>query len=275
MESSATTEETQTAETPTSDATSEQSTQQDSAKTEQPVDLDSLERFRYGGREWTKKELQSAIMRQEDYTAKTQSLSQERKFAENFAFDAAQVMRDPSLFQKFSEIYPKKYVESLQLALGEQLQKAQEKTQATSQAVDPQLEARLKKIESFRETYEKQTHEAQVKANEAQIDQFIKDFSPKYPLADEQLVLARAEVLLQKGADLTQKSTWEKIYKDVHQMHEKKFNEFYKTRFQNQTVANSKSKDAASGGGIPGQAPPRTIKEVDAMVNSMLQQNKL
>lgn len=246
--------------------------EESSAQAEQVLDLDSVGKFKYGGRDWTTKELQNAIMRQEDYTRKTQSLAQERKFAENFAFDAARVMDNPKLFQQFADLYPPKYVETLKAALGDKLQTQQTNDPKSSNQLE--YEARIKKLEQYFEQTQKESHDAKVQANEAMIDRFMSELKPKYKFVDEEAVLARAQSLYEKGADLTKMTTWEKIYKDVHGRTEKLFNDHYKSMFQNQKQAGSKARDTASGGGIPGQAPPKSFKEAHAVVENLIKQQR-
>jgi GTP-dependent phosphoenolpyruvate carboxykinase len=85
-----------------------ENTQGSETSTEQPdlTDLDSVDRFRFAGREWTRDELQKSILMQNDYTRKTQEISETRKYYEHLQSDLPKVLRDPSrlLFFQVSDI---------------------------------------------------------------------------------------------------------------------------------------------------------------------------
>src|SRR3954464_16064772 len=86
-------------------------------KTPEMVDLESLEKFRYAGREMTPKELQQAVMLQSDYTRKTQQLAEERKYYDNLSADLSAVAQNPQLAAKFKEVYPEKFHDYLAYVL--------------------------------------------------------------------------------------------------------------------------------------------------------------
>lgn len=233
----------------------------------QLVDLDSLEKFRYGGREWTPKDLQSSILLQNDYTKKTQALADERRYYDNLAHDLANVKADPRLIAQFKQTYPEKFHSYLKYVTPAQAQAAaQQQQQRQQQQAEPKseqaLEERLNRIES-------DLHEKKVAAIEAELDAKLSKLSEKYPMADEEAALARAQAFLDKkridhgsGATVTDKD-WDAIYKSVHERNQKLADQYYSKKVKEQTQANRKGKDVASGGGIPGQAPqrPKTIKE--------------
>jgi len=220
-------------------------------ESEDILDLDSVERFRYGGVEYTPKELQNAMLRQSDYTRKTQALAEERKYAENFAADAARVMEDPSLLSKFKEIYPDKYVQALMPYV------KQSESQTQSQGnLPPEIMEKLNKYDQFMSQMEQKEFETQVQQNEAKIDQAISKYSDKYPLADEQTVLSYASSYADKYGNLNDK-VWEQIFKTVHSKVEGYVNQRKGETFNQQRSANRKGRDIAPGGGIPAQAPEK------------------
>ena len=67
---------------------------------------------------------------------------------------------------------------------------------------------------------------------------------------------------LAKGIPLNDKN-WELIWKAVNDKNVELFKKYGSAAVNKQKNANQRGKDAAPGGGIPGQAPrqPRTIKE--------------
>lgn len=243
---------------------------QTQGQAESILDLDSVERFKFNGQEMTPQELRNAYLRQQDYSRKTQTLAQERKafeedrkYSDNFVYDAMKVMRDPSLLQKFAETYPEKYLNVLVDVLqsnGTQTQKVGgTQTPAT---YDPVLATKLSKMERFIQDAEKKEFETQVKTFETEIDQQISKLSPKYPFADEATVITQAEMFHAKGGELTPEN-WEKIFKSVNDFHKGRYESHYKKQFESQKQANRQGKDSAPGGGIPSQAPQKmSLKDV-------------
>lgn len=231
------------------------------SKVSEITDLDSLEKFKFDGKEWTAKDLKAAYMMQQDYTRKTQALSEERrrleensKFDLNLKYDLQRVLQDPSLAQQFRSLYPKEYHVFLDKLVGEQ-QKSEDKGSGQGQ-VPPELLGRLDKLEST-------LFEKDVQNESAQIDSIMQKMAAKYDLAGQvpDLILARAEILAQNGK-LDEKA-WESIYKSVQDEAEKLFKGHYDKQFKQQQNASRKAKDAGPGGGTPGQAPvaPKSLKD--------------
>jgi hypothetical protein len=236
----------------------QESTQEQTSQAAAPSipDLDSMERFKYAGRELTPKELQSMVLMQSDYTKKTQALAEERKYYDNLSADLAAVKANPAMVEKFKSIYPEKfhsylgYVTPAQHAQAQQAQQAQQYAQ-----IDPQVMQRFQALEADMNT-------RAVAAINAELDAKFKTLSEKFPYSDEESAIARAQALIDRGEKLTDK-VWEGIWKSVHEKNEAKFKQLQSQAAQKQKSANAKGKDVASGGGIPGQAPvkPKTIKE--------------
>lgn len=249
---------TEVVETQESEQSLETSPVEQTSAAPQVVDLDSLEKFKYAGRELTPKELQSMIMMQSDYTRKTQALAEERKYYDNLGADLAAVKANPSLADRFKSVYPEKFHSYLDYVVSQstQGQGAQQQTQQTPQyQIDPEFKRRFDAIES-------ELNERKIAAINAELDAKFKTLSEKYPYADEEAAIARAQALIDRGEKLTDK-VWEGIFKSVHERYDQLIKKQQSAQFNKQKQANLKGKDAAAGGGIPGQAPkqPRTIKE--------------
>ena len=222
-----------------------------------PVDLDSVEKFRFGGKEWTPKEFQGAYMMQADYTRKTQQLAEERKYYDNLSVDLNAVKGNPSLEAKFREVYPAKFHAYLDYV-------AQKKEPGAAQNqyanIDPAYMQRFNALEADMNT-------RKVEAINAELDARFKSLSEKYPLADEEAAIARAQSLHAQGVKLTDQ-VWDKIWKAVSDKNEIVFKKYGTAQVDKQKNANQRGKDVAPGGGIPGQTPPkkpRTIKEAQAL----------
>lgn len=225
------------------------------------IDLDKIEKFRLHGEEWTKDKLGSAMLRQADYTRKTQEFSKERKFYDNLAYDIHNVLQNPALVEQFKKIYPEKFHQYLEPYSRYFPQTKPTPANGSQQPqLDPQLMTRINQIES-------RFHEQEVKAADQMIDGLFKKYSAQYPFADESSVISRALAMMEnkkasgEKEDLTQKE-WDSVFKSenerVHKLAEAK----YKETVDKQLKANRKGKDGAAGGSLPGQSPVRmTMKE--------------
>lgn len=225
---------------------------------EQPsiVELDSLEKFKWKGREITPKDLESFAMMQSDYTKKTQAIAEERKYYENLEYDLEAVKRNPSLAEKFKSVYPEKYHKFLGYVSPQQPQQSYQSTQTSqAQGMDPEFMERFNRIEQ-------ELNERKVAAVQAELDAKFEQLSKKYPFADEEAVIARAQALLDRGEKLTDQ-VWDKLWKGVNERYEKLAEARYQERLNKTKQAHASGKDSGAGGGTPGQAPrqPRTIKE--------------
>lgn len=228
-------------------------------------DLEKMERFRFEGHEWTPKDLKNAIMRQQDYTRKTQGLAEERKsfdserkYYENLYADLEKVKQSPHLASEFVKIYPQKFHQALRNILNNEPTSQQTQSQNQQQqrnGPDVDTLSRLAHLEKF-------YNEQEVSKNEVQINSTIDKLSGKYPDAIPELVIGRVfEAYSQMlkndpGAKLTS-DMWEDTFKSVDQYMKNLVATKYKNKQQEQLKANSKSKDVSSGGGTVGRAPQK------------------
>lgn len=247
-----------TTETTSSDTDSTQVSESAPTGAEQVVDLDSIQKFKFAGREWTPKDFQGAYMMQSDYTRKTQAIAEERKYYDNLSYDLESVKSNPSLADKFKSVYPEKYHKYLDYVLG-QSGSAQPQAGKGLASLDPDTAREVKEAVQY---YKQQ----RVQSTEAELDLKFKKFSEKYPMADEESVVARAIALINRGEKIDDK-LWDGLWKSNHEHFQKKAEQHYSQKVQQQKSKNLKGKDVASGGGVPGQAPklPRTIKEATNM----------
>lgn len=231
------------------------------------VDLGKVEKFLWNGKEMTPKELEQSFMRQSDYTKKTQSLAEERKYSENFLYDALKVFKDKSLMSKFQEIYPLSYQEKLgsvleewnnltQAQKNEVLNKADQQQGSAPQKLPDEVVKRLEQLEGVAKGYQDRVFQEEVKAAEAQIDASLNKYLKQYSHADEESVLAKAQQALNQGIELNEKA-WERLVKLDHDKNMAKYQNFYKSQINKQQDLNHKGRDTAAGGGVPGQAPKR------------------
>lgn len=226
-------------------------------------------KFKFGGKEYTAediKRMQQGEMRLSDYTKKTQSLAEERKsfeaekkYNDNLYYDLEAVRENPSLANKFVEVYPAKFHSYLKdvLSRTQQQDLAQQQTQ-THQRSQPDVEL-LTKFGSLNEKVSKlEKFHLDQEAGKVQleIEQKISTLSKKYPDALRKMVLSDAYETHSKGVKMTD-DVWEEIFKTNDQA----MKDLVKTKYGNlvkkQAEANNKAKDVDAGGGTVGKAPPK------------------
>lgn len=234
-------------------------------------ELDKMDRFKFRGQDWTPKDLERAILRQKDYTQKTQdlakerqSLETERKFQTNLYADLNLVKNNPQLAREFVKVYPERYHSYLKEILSNQPQTETSPTQSQSpnQKFDYETENRLASLEKY-------YHDQEVSKNQTQIEASLERYSKDYPYAVKEMVIGRVfeaynQMLAQDpGAQLTDKM-WENAYKGVNTYMENLVNTQYKERINKQLEANQKSKAPSGAGGTVGRAPAKfkNLKEV-------------
>lgn len=248
-------------------------------------DLTKAEKFMWEGKEMTPAELKKAILRQQDYTKKTQTHAEERrrfeeerrqwtqeqeqteKYNTNLNADIENVLRDPLLEAKFKEIYPEKYHQALDQALSKSFG---DKTSPGYEvrSLKQQLQAINGRFQQQDAERAKTAFETEVRQNAEILDSNIARLATKYPNADEDSVLARAEYMaasMKKDENFNKNfsTLLEKLYKENHQHHEKRYQEIYKKKVETQKQANAHGKDIGRGGGTPATAPTKMkLKDV-------------
>lgn len=217
-------------------------------------ELDKFERFKWEGKDWSLKDLKNSVLMQSDYSRKTEAISQERKYYDNLAADLDHVRSNPSMADKFREMYPEKFHAYLKYIQNESAQPGNA-VPAQKPQMDPQLMSRIDQME-------KMITEDKVSALEAKLEAQDQKMAAKFPRADIEAVYARASQLHASGTKLTDEA-WEKLWQGDHDKHSKRFDSWQKETVQKQKEAISQSRDIGSGGGIPGQAPKKIkLKDV-------------
>ena len=233
------------------------------------TELDKMDRFKFQGQEWSPKDLERAIMRQKDYTQKTQSLAEERKqieaakqeskFYENLYYDLKQVKTavesgNNSLVNEFLKVYPEKFHSYLKDVLGNNETRQAQNQQSPS--YDVETLSRLQKVE-------KVIFEQEVAKNEASINSTVAAMSKKYPDAIPEMAIARVYEAHNAGTKITEKE-WDKAFQQVDEQIKGVVKARYGDLIKKQTDANKRGRDVESGGGTPGRAPEKfkSLKDV-------------
>lgn len=240
-----------------SSAPSGQNNSQAAGKTvEEILNLDGAQKFKFGDREWTPDQLRKSIMMHSDYTKKTQKIAETSKYWDNLDADLEYVRGNPKAVEQFLQTYPKQFHKYLSAAGVKMQQMEAENLQQQSRAeIPPEILKDLQMVKNY-------VQEKETQAIEAQLDQTFATLSKKYPEGDEDIVLARAQALLDAkretdpGFRITNE-VWEKLWKASHEKTVSKLAEKQKGILNNQRQANTQARGPAPGGGTPGQAPVR------------------
>lgn len=242
------------------------------------AELDSLEKFKFEGKEWTpdsfKKEWKESRLRQADYTKKTQEIASEKKFLQNWRVDLEKVRQNPYLAEEFKKVYPQQYHTLLDL-IDQSSAKQQPQTQAPQQQnlqapqqtqqtnLPPELMQKLTQMEQFVNQYTNEQYQAKVSANERELEAMEKELMPKYPKAMPELVYNQMQYMMENnqfpvdefGNQQVSKADWENIYKSVHERVVQLVSKDQVDKFNTIKNTNMRTKDAGRGGMTPSQAP--------------------
>jgi hypothetical protein len=237
------------------------------------LDLEKLERFKWNGKVITPKDLKSMFMMHGDYTKKTQSIAQEKKYYDNLDADLEKVRQNPQLASEFVKVYPAKFHAYLKY-VGSQSQGLEAPKQELGQAEDKETE--LPKQDPRVEQLWERAQKADSEAAQAKVDALFDRLSTKYNHADEEKILARVQSLITlhnqdpKKHRRPDEKDIEDLFKREHETFEKRLKEHVAKIMEEQRKANLHGRGPAAGGGIPGGAPkmPRTIKEATEMMLS-------
>lgn len=248
-----------------------------SAELPSVYELEKLGKFKLEGREMTYQELKNAMLRQQDYTRKTQELAKERetlennkKFHVNLAADLRLVEKDPSLASQFISVYPQEFHQYLRNVLSG----TQTANQASHQAQGQQEQQRpyqdiemMSKVDRLEKFYNQQ----EVAKNEAEINSNLERLATKYPQGAKakEMVIGRVfeayNQMLEKDPNAKLSTEmWEDAYKQVDKFVNDLVSSTYKEKQKQQLSANQKAKGADSGGGTVGRAPTKfkNLKDV-------------
>lgn len=270
-ENTATSDSTQTTQTQQAQDVSQGETKTPSAI----LDLSKAEKFMLEGQEMTYEDLKKSLMRQQDYTKKTQALaeerktyesfSQEKKFYDNLHYDLKSVKQNPALAEQFKQVYPEKFHAYLDAIMDGQTEKV------ARQELPPEVLNKLQEHDEFLSSLKEEKTKAEETQIMGQLEQWEGKFTKKYPNAEIASVYHAMEQYTSKMReenpefgfkDLNEKVI-EGIYKSVNDHFEKRFTEWQNNKLKSIRDANNKAGDIPPGGGIPGEAPKKMkLKDV-------------
>lgn len=228
----------------------------------QITSLDSLSEFEFQGQKLTPDQLQEVFHGHKAYGEMAKKSQAMERYWANLDTDIESVLADPSLAEKFKSVYPEQFHRILERVLGGTQKQAQQ-----SQALPKEVLSRLSKVDSL----EAMIHQQAVESANAKLDAMLPKLYEKYPLANNDQVLAKAEAMLSQGYKLND-AAWERLVKESHEGVDKVASGYYKKQLQTQMEKGQAGRDAGPGGAAPGKAParPRTFAEAEAAVRAHL-----
>lgn len=198
-----------------------------------------------------------------------------QKFDDNFGYDIATLLKDPTQFAKFAQIYPPQYVErAKQVLQANGVNPNQPTNQPAPKPNDPWSDPRIQKLLETADRFETMQKEQRIEAIGQKLDTSFDKLSAKYPDADKNVVNWYLQGLAHKGISLLdakgnlQTQILEKLFKADHEARNKAYEAKYQAKVKAQKTMNAKSRDMGSGGSLAsvGGSQPRTIKEATKQV---------
>lgn len=198
--------------------------------------------------------------------------AEDKKFSDNFQYDIATLIKDPSQFGKFQQIYPAAYVDKarqIMLANGVSPDAPRNPNQPNTQdrpwTRDPEYQQAMQELNSWKS----QQREQRIEAMGTKLDTAFNSLHQKYKFAEPELVNARMMALNSKNisfvddkGNLHMKAI-EQLFKQDHEARKAAFQKHYKQMVDEQKNTNLRAKDMGSGGSL-GSVPGikhKTIKE--------------
>lgn len=239
-----------------------QSAPSEQSQAQAAIDLDGVSEFTFQGQKLTPDQLLEIMNGYKTLSESQKSYAQEQKFIENLEADLDNVMKDPSLAQKFKEIYPPKFHPLVDKILRSSGQASAAQPNSAQNALPQELQQKFMTLEQRLKFFEDRAYQAEVASAQAQIDKITEPLFKKFPLAIEDQVFARAEAYIEKGHKLTEK-VWERLIRESHETIEKRFDQVNGAKLKAQIEKGKRGADVGPGGATPGQAPmkAKTLEE--------------
>lgn len=252
--------------------------------------LDTLDQFEFQGHKYTPEELSRAILRQADYTRKTQEIAQERKNLEsqfgenskyilNYRADLQRVRENPSMASEFKKLYPEEFHYLVDRLTGEDEDddvEADELDQRQSTKMPKEVKNllnELRRVKSELEGYKNEFQTREESAADKYLDVVFGKLSQKYPFAVEDSVINAAQKLIDENEGNPRfkmtDAVWERLFKQVNEQLSKRFEKQYNSQVANQVRKSERASDSAPGGmapGRPGASGPKTFAEATEMM---------
>lgn len=255
-------------------------------KSQELVDLDKLERFRFGGQEASFKdifgdkrpktldELRNSFMMRGDYTRKTQELAESkradqeaRKYADNFDHDLLRVLEDPQKWLPvMRQMYPDRYVKAAEQAVN-RMQGSQAGQQPGSipqqkMELPKEFQEALSDVREWKQAVQEQLTQSTLE----QLNSVHERMAVKYPFAHGPTADGLVKDAIERGLKVDKGNlpeVLEKAYKSLHDSIQAQVDARQKTKVEEQVKAGKSSRDIGAGGSPLGHTPKKYKKLED------------
>jgi hypothetical protein len=212
-------------------------------------DLSKAQKVRFEGKDWTPEEIKKHLMRQEDYTRKTQAIAEERKYFDNLTADLESVKRNPALISEFKRIYPEKYHRFVDV-----LGLTEKKEEPGQKPAVPQ--EYLERIERIEQTFTQREKEA----FNAKLEVIEQGLQKKFSYANLTDVYGAADTFFKENGiqpNQVDEKMLEPFFKASHEYNVSQFKKWQEEQLKTTREVNKSASDIGRGGGTPGQAPKK------------------
>lgn len=239
-------------------APEETATAQEMKDEAQVVEIDGLDKVVFRGKEYTPEEFDRAMLRQADYTKKTQEIASLKKYWQNLKADLEQVAANPHLADRFKQVYPEQFHDFITFALNTgQYSGADDYADESNFDVKSLKREFEEMLQNKLKPFEEKIHNEKVEAAYSQLDTTLNKLGEKYDFAVEDAVLNKAQQLIEQNEgnpnfQMTD-AAWERLYRMDHEQREKAYNEKHKKRLQKQAEKGNKAVDGGPGGQAVGR----------------------
>lgn len=241
-------------------------TEVEAVDTPSTADIDAYSEFTFQGEKYTPETLADMLKGYKEMQSVQSGYNQEAKYYHNLDMDLKAVRENPQFADKFKSIYPQKFHTYLDYVLKQDAKG--ESTPQQSMALPKEIQAKIDRMEQQLNKYEQGTYESQVQAAQLEIDQTLSTLKTKYPNLDDEVVLAKAEVLAQKGDKITQ-GVWERLAKQSHESFTKRAELHHKNQLKQQLQKGQKGADMGVGGSVPQEGPRKPMSFDQALENTL------
>ena len=234
------------------------------------ADLSKFQKVTIDGKELSIDDLKKSMLRQDDYTRKTQEVAKERKYYDNLQIDLSAVRQNPSLAADFKRVYPAKFHQYLDLILQKDAAEAEQKGQASQ--LPPEVMQKLEKYDQMFGTLEQKAQQEQVNAIDAKLQTIEGNLSKKFPYADTVFAYTLAQEAKAKWEqengqpmppEILDEKFLEPFFKASHNHQEATFKKWQKEQVTKARSSHKEASDIGRGGGTPGEAPNKLkLKDV-------------
>lgn len=234
-----------------------------------PTELDGLSEFTFQGEKLTPDQLHRMKSEHKHYAEQLSSYEQNKQYVDNLDADIENVLSDPRLADRFKQTYPKMVnginVHSYLDRLLSNQRPGETQQTAQSATLPKEFLNEFGELKRGLQFLTQDALQAKTEAAGAKIDAILPKLMDKFPLADQDTILMRAEKFLEAKGSLNEQ-TWERFARESHQAKQKQFDQYQAAQLKTQLEKGRRSADTGPGGATPGQAPvkPRNFEEAQA-----------